>query len=283
MADQSLSDRNIIITGGGGGIGIAMITSLMARGAKVAAMDISQDNLDRLKDSLAEEGGDVANLLPIVADITQEADCNAAADQARETFGSLNMLINNAGVAYRVIRDNYTDNPIMFWEVSPEAWTTVMNINAFGAHLMARAVVPGMVEQGNGKVINITTGFQNMIRRSATIYGHSKAALEAASSNWARDTEGTGVTVNVLEPGGAADTALVPNDPSIDRSTLVQPEVMKAPICWLASSASDGVSGFRFVGNEWDPDAPADQVAEKIRAPIAWPDIGHAVKSPGLK
>ena len=98
-------------------------------------------------------------------------------------------------------------------------------------------------------------------------YGPSKAALESATVIWARDLVGTGVTVNALAPGGPANTRMIPKSEVGDRSTLIQPEVMMAPIVWLMSARSDGVSGRRIIAKEWDADRLQRETSEKIRTP----------------
>jgi len=109
-----------------------------------------------------------------------------------------------------------------------------------------------------------------MVRGLGSPYGPSKAALEAATLAWSRDLDGTGVTVNVLIPGGAADTRMVPVAIAPDRAALVQPKVMVAPIQWLMSRHSDGVTGRRFIGKDWDPALDPAAAAAISGAPAAW-------------
>ena len=101
--------------------------------------------------------------------------------------------------------------------------------------MMAKAVAPALVAQGWGRIVNIVTSHFTMVMDGFSPYGPSKAALEAATVIWAKDLAGTGVTVNALLPGGPGNTRMIPLDEVPDRSTLVQPEVMMAPITWLMS------------------------------------------------
>ena len=113
--------------------------------------------------------------------------------------------------------------------------------------------------------MNVTTGYPTMVKFSP--YGAAKAALEAATVVWSGDLAGTGVTVNVLIPGAAANTPMVPHAVVADRSRLVQPGVMVAPVVWLSSKRSDGVSGHRFIGQDWDATASdAQNLARAERA-----------------
>jgi NAD(P)-dependent dehydrogenase (short-subunit alcohol dehydrogenase family) len=114
-----------------------------------------------------------------------------------------------------------------------------------------------------------------MYRATIGPYGPSKAALEALTAVMAEELSGTGVTANVLVPGGRADTRMIPNDGVFeDRSLLVQPEVMAAPVCWLASEASNGITNMRFRAALWDSDIPVEQAIEQSGAPAAWPQLG---------
>ena len=112
-----------------------------------------------------------------------------------------------------------------------------------------------------------------MLNAGNPTYGPSKAALEALSAIMAKDIEGTGVTVNVLVPGGATNTPMISGEAGFDRAKLIQPEVMVAPLVWLVSDAAGKVTGRRFLGVRWDPALPAEQAAEKAGAPVAWTSI----------
>ena len=136
---------------------------------------------------------------------------------------------------------------------------------------MAHCAAPHLLANGWGRIVNITTSLSTMQRKNNSPYGVTKVAIEAETLIWAQDLEGVGVTVNSLIPGGAADTDFVSDmgraDAAARGQTLLSPEVMVAPILWLASTDSDGVTGGRFVGKLWDfslsPRAAADKAREK--------------------
>jgi hypothetical protein len=88
------------------------------------------------------------------------------------------------------------------------------------------------------------------------------------------------VTANVLVPGGATDTRLVPRTAAPDRSKLISPEVMVAPLIWLCSAASDGVNGQRFIGAKWDDKLPPTEAAKNAGAPMAWQQLGDQAIMP---
>ena len=111
------------------------------------------------------------------------------------------------------------------------------------------------------------TSFYTMMMDGFSPYGPSKAALESATVIWSKDLAGTGVTVNALLPGRPANTHMIPQSEIPDRSTLIQPEVMIAPIVWLMSPRSNGVTGRRIIAKEWD----AERLhADKVGSPAGW-------------
>jgi 3-oxoacyl-[acyl-carrier protein] reductase len=143
----------------------------------------------------------------------------------------------------------------------------ITNIN--GTFLMARHAAPHLLRAVSGRIVNVTTSLPTMQRKANSPYGVSKAAIEAETLIWAQDLDGTGVTVNSLIPGGAADTDFVHK---AARERLIQegrellsPQVMVAPMVWLASSLSDGVTGARFVGKLWDAFLPPAEAAARAR------------------
>ena len=138
-------------------------------------------------------------------------------------------------------------------------------MNATAPIMMARAVVPHMLSARQGRIITVTTSLGTMVRGGYLLYGASKAAAEAAMAGLAADLEGTGVTSNVLVPGGVTNTPLVGEDAG-DRSKMLQPEIMVPPLLWLVSDAAAGVNARRFIAADWDRSLPAEQAAEKAGA-----------------
>jgi NAD(P)-dependent dehydrogenase (short-subunit alcohol dehydrogenase family) len=138
---------------------------------------------------------------------------------------------------------------------------------------LSRALVHDMMRQKWGRIVNVTTSLGTMIRDGSPTYGPSKAALEAFSAIMAKDLAGTGVTVNVLVPGGMTNTGMIPQEAGYERTDMIQPEVMAPPLNWLVSDAAAAVTGRRFLGIHWDPSLPPEQAAAKAGAPVAWTDI----------
>jgi 3-oxoacyl-[acyl-carrier protein] reductase len=119
-----------------------------------------------------------------------------------------------------------------------------------------------------------------MLLPHLSAYGESKASLEAASASWARELEGTGVTVNVLVPGGPVDTAFLPDNTTLPRDKLIKPDVMGAPAVWLASAASDGFTNRRLIARQWRADAATLEHALAISFPAAWAGYGPGAAIP---
>ena len=280
MAGGALEGKVAIVTGGGGGMGRAMTLGLAEAGARVLATDVRGEGVEAVAREAGRSCGP-GRVSAHPADVTRPEDCAGIVARTIEAFGAVHVLVNNAGIGMQTIREDYMNAPVRFWETDVDRWQRMLDVNFKGPYLLARAAAPHMIAGGWGRIVNVTTSLDTMLRAAYTPYGQSKAALEAASASWAKDLEGAGVTVNVLVPGGPTNTGFIPASAPFDRSKLVQPEVMVAPILWLASDASDGVTDCRFVGADWDPGLPPDEAAGKARAPAGWPDAGTRAVWPG--
>ncbi|MCY4448252.1 MAG: SDR family NAD(P)-dependent oxidoreductase [Chloroflexi bacterium] len=273
MADGVLNGKTIIVTGAGSPIGMGreMSISLASAGANVVMMDIDGATLEASASDAREASSD-EQILSVVADVTSYADAQRVVQSALDHFGGLHVLVNNAGTNQRNVG---MSNTLMepWWDVTPEAWARVIAVNFSGPFHMARAAVGHMLEQGWGRIIGVTTSLDTMIRINMSPYGPSKAGHEALVATMATELEGTGVTANVLVPGGPVNTNLLPPDSPFDRAKLIQPDVMRVPVVWLASDAADGVNGRRFIAYDWDESLPIEERLEKAGAPAAWPQI----------
>ena len=269
MSDKQ---RTAIVTGAAGGIGRALVGGLLDAGLRVAAVDRTADGLAALADS-ARERQKGANLLTIEADLERDEAIEQIVSAARARFGTIDILVNNAGVGQATIRSDNRQNPIRFWEVTPEQWAQFVAVHNNAPMALSRALVHDMMRQKWGRIVNVTTSLGTMIREGSPTYGPSKAALEAFSAIMAKDLAGTGVTVNVLVPGGVTNTGMIPAEAPYAREDMIQPAVMAPPLNWLVSDAASGVTGRRFLGVHWDPALPPEQAAEKAGAPVAWTGI----------
>ena len=278
MSGARLRAKVAVVTGAAGGIGRLLVHALLAEGAKVAALDVSEAGLAALRDSLPDGGKD--RLLANLTDISDYAACEHAVGKAITGLGGLHILINNAALGMGAIRSDHQRVPVGIQEISPGMWQRFVATNISGAWNMTRASIGHLLGQRWGRIINVTTSFATMLRGGFHPYGPCKAALEAMSSGHAREFEGSGVTVNVVLPGGPTDTPMVPPESGFERKDLISPSVMAAPIVWLCSKAADGVTGNRYIAAKWDASLPLARAAQGCREPIGWPDAGPAMQSP---
>jgi NAD(P)-dependent dehydrogenase (short-subunit alcohol dehydrogenase family) len=269
---MSDTQRVAIVTGAAGGIGRALVGGLLGAGLRVAAVDRAADGLAALADS-ARERQQGANLMTIEADLARDEAAAEIVSAVRARFGTIDILVNNAGVGQATIRTDNRQNPIKFWEVTPEQWKLFVAVHNNAPMALSRAVVHDMMRQGWGRIVNVTTSLGTMIRDGSPTYGPSKAALEAFSAIMAKDLAGTGVTVNVLVPGGVTNTGMVPLVAGYEREEMIQPAVMAPPLVWLVSDAAAQVTGRRFLAVHWDPSLPPAEAAENSGAPVAWTSI----------
>jgi NAD(P)-dependent dehydrogenase (short-subunit alcohol dehydrogenase family) len=156
-------------------------------------------------------------------------------------------------------------------------------VNLSGAFYMAKAATPHLRAQKWGRVINVTTSFFTMLRAGFAPYAPAKAGLEAWSCGFAKELKGSGITVNVVAPGGPTDTPMLPQESGIERAAMIRPEQMAPPMLWLCTDAAADVTGMRFVAAHWDAAADPAEAARKAGAPAAWPDLAQAPVWPGGK
>lgn len=219
----------------------------------------------------AAPDADGPGILALGGDVTRQEDCERVVAETVARLGGLDVLVNNAGVSHQAFPRRHS-TPLA--DVPPDVWRRVLDVNVTGTYLMTRAALPALEAAGRARVVNVTTSKSTMVRASFLPYGASKAAAEAMTASWAAWLHGTGVTVNALLPGGPCDT---PAQGDRDRSDMWPPELMVPPLLWLASGASDGVTGRRFVARLWDPALPPGAAAAAAGFPAAWPVEAHDV------
>jgi NAD(P)-dependent dehydrogenase (short-subunit alcohol dehydrogenase family) len=243
-----LDGIRVLVTGATSGLGAAMAAALAEAGAR--EMATSRDQA-RAEETAKELGPSV---VPCQLDVRDESSVAACIARARDTWGGIDTLVNNAGIGMRTVNPRFMSEPHPFWEVTPAGFRDVVETKVLGCFLMARAVVPLMLREGGGRIVNISMNEQTMVRRGFVPYGPAGAGVEALSRVMAADLAGSSVTVNILLPGGRGTrTGMIPDDaPAEVRARLLDPAVMGPPIVWLASAQAAGVHDRRIVANEFD-------------------------------
>jgi NAD(P)-dependent dehydrogenase (short-subunit alcohol dehydrogenase family) len=242
---SDLRHRVAIVTGGGRGLGRSIALAYAQAGADVVIS--AARNADEAE-AVAELGSSLPGSIQAVqADVTVAGDVERLVARALDISGRIDVLVNNAARGMRFVNPRFMTDPQPFWEADPEAWALVIETNIVGVFLMSRAVVPHMLAAGGGSIINVTINHSTMVRRGFSPYGPSKAALEAMTSVWAAELEGTGVHINLLAPGGATNTGMIP-DSVPEGVELLDPDIIAPAALHLALAQT---SGARILATEW--------------------------------
>jgi 3-oxoacyl-[acyl-carrier protein] reductase len=252
-----MSGHIAIVTGGLRGLGKAMTLGLLRTGRNVVAVGhIAADIPDMQRDA----GNHVGNLHCLAVDLRQPAACDQVVAETQQRFGGLDILVNNAGLTFTYTDpERFVKGPRKFWELSDEIVQNTMDTNYVVADQLTRRVTPILLERGWGRIINVTTKLDTMNREGSVPYGPSKAALEMATEIWAKELLGTGVTVNIVNPGAGANTPGMAKEMREWSATgkaakLVEPDEMVPPLLFVVSREADKVHGYRFDANTWQGD-----------------------------
>lgn len=244
-----LTGLHIVVTGASSGIGLAMAEGLLRAGAAVALASRPGVKLNNQIKRLTSAGLD-AYALPL--DVRSEASVAEAVDWVEKTWGKLDVLVNNAGIGMQTVNRRFLLEAQPFFQVSPVDFRNLIDTNLTGYFLVARGFAPLMIKQGRGKIINISMNHETMKRQGFIPYGPSRAATESLSYIMAADLRPYGITVNMLLPGGATDTNMIPEELRQQITfPLLRPRIMVEPILFLASSQSDGLTGERISALEF--------------------------------
>jgi NAD(P)-dependent dehydrogenase (short-subunit alcohol dehydrogenase family) len=226
-----------------------MARALAGAGARVA---VTSRERARAEAAAADLGG---GAIGVELDVRDVASVARAVDEVYGAFGGLDLLVNNAGIGMRTVNSRFMTEPRPFYDVSPAGFRDVLETKVTGVFLVARAVVPRMLADGTGRIVTISMSESTMVRRGFVPYGPSGAAVEALARVMAADLRDTPVRANILLPGGATLTGMIPDDlPAQTRAQLLDPSIMGPPIVWLASEQAADVHDERIVATgfaEW--------------------------------
>lgn len=245
LAVMGASTLKVLVTGGTSGLGLAMASALAAAGARVALTGRSAGRATEVAAGLPGAVG-------LGLDVREESSVARAVDQAWSRLAGIDMLVNNAGIGMRTVNPRFMTHPQGFWEVPPDGFRVVIETNLTGYFLVAREVTPRMLAAGGGRIVNISVGLSTMVRAGFVPYGPSRAGTEALSRIMAADLQDTAVTVNVLLPGGATATGMLPEGAAPEGRQILDPSVMGPPIVWLASDEAAGVHDERIIAVDFE-------------------------------
>jgi NAD(P)-dependent dehydrogenase (short-subunit alcohol dehydrogenase family) len=228
---MKLEGKVALVTGGGRGIGRAIAEACASEGAAVVV------TAARHQAEIAEVASGIGGTA-LLCDGSKLGEVDRLVETVLSRFGRIDILVNNAARGMKFVNENFMTEPRPFWEADVDAWRMVIDTNVLGVFLLTRAVVPHMIRRGSGRIINISISQETMKRKGFSPYGPSKAALESMSTIWAQELAGTGVTLNVLLPGGPTNTGMIPDSfPESRRMELIDPRVMGPRRCtWRATT-----------------------------------------------
>ena len=244
MNQIDLKGRVAVITGGAQGIGDAVAERMLQSGASVVLWDIDAALLAQAEDALRKlkHGGAVSTA---IVELTLDADIAAASADAVRDHRRIDILVNNAGI---------TGGNAPTWELAPEVWRRVIEVNLVAPYLTCRAVVPQMVKQGYGRIVNIASVAGKEGNPNASHYSASKAGLIALTKSLAKELATKGVLVNAVSPA-AAKTAMFDSMTQqhidfmlskIPMARFLEVTEAAAMIAWLASEECSFSTGAVF-------------------------------------
>jgi NAD(P)-dependent dehydrogenase (short-subunit alcohol dehydrogenase family) len=237
--------RTALVTGGTNGLDLAMAAALAAAGLRVALTGRSGERAAKAAEGLPGTFG-------LELDVRDEESVATGVAAAWSRLEGIDLLVNNAGIGMRTVNPNFLTQPQGFWAVSPDGFRDVIATNLTGYFLVAREVTPRMLDAGVGRVVNVSMNHATMTRAGFVPYGPSRAGAESLSHIMAADLRDTPVTVNMLLPGGATRTGMVPDTQGAGLRNLLEPDIMAPPIVWLASAEASGITDERIVATEFD-------------------------------
>jgi 3-oxoacyl-[acyl-carrier protein] reductase len=265
-----LTQRVAIVTGGGRGIGQAIALALAKEGADVVVVSRTPAEIEA---TVAEIRAQKRRALAITADVSNPQDVTAMVEQVIREFGTVHILVNNAGIQGPI-------GPLV--ENDANAWIRTVMINLIGTFLCCRAVLPRMIQQRRGKIINLSGGGATGPRPNFSAYAASKAAVVRLTETLAEEVKPYNIQVNAIAPGPAAtrmqDEVIAAGDIAGEQALAEARRVLErggtplelaaALAVFLASDASDGLTGKLIAApyddwQSWD----AARIAELMSAP----------------
>ncbi|MEP7301501.1 MAG: SDR family NAD(P)-dependent oxidoreductase [Caldimonas sp.] len=241
MNKIDLEGRVAIVTGGAQGIGYAIAERMLASGASVVLWDSDSQRLEEAKGAL----GSRSRIATHVVELTSETDVLAATESVVQSHKKIDILVNNAGI---------TGGNGTTWELAPEVWRRVIEVNLIAPYLVVRAVVPKMLARGYGRIVNMASVAGKEGNPNASHYSASKAGLIALTKSLGKELAGKGVLVNAVSPA-AAKTAMFASMTQqhidfmlskIPMGRFLEVGEAAAMVAWLASEECSFTTGSVF-------------------------------------
>ena len=238
MNQIDLKGRVAVITGGAQGIGYAIAQRMLASGANVVLWDADSAKLEEAKASLAGTG----TVFVEMVELTSEQEVEAATQRTLAAAGKIDILVNNAGI---------TGGNATTWELSPEVWRRVIEVNLVAPYLVCRAVVPHMIAAKYGRIVNIASVAGKEGNPNASHYSASKAGVIALTKSLGKELATKGVIVNAITPA-AAKTAMFATMTQqhidfmlskIPMGRFLEVDEAAAMVAWLASEECSFTTG----------------------------------------
>ncbi len=242
--DAELAGQVALVTGGGRGIGRGIALELTAAGARVAVAARTKEQVEAVA---AEIGG-----IAIEADVSDRDAVERLVARVEDELGPLDLLVSNAGIAA---------DEESAWEIDPDEWWHVFEVNVHGVYFCCRAVIPRMLERGGGRIVNVASGAAYLPGSRSTAYSASKAAVHRFSETLAAQLSPHGIPVFSISPG-LVRTEMT-RDSFADDAPWTPPELAPRLVRALASGRLDALSG-RYIHAEHDDVEDLERRAAEI-------------------
>ena len=241
MNQLDMNARAAVITGGAQGIGYAVAERMLRSGASVALWDVNEEQLAKARASLSTVG----KVSTKVVELTDEAAVEAAAKSTIALHGRIDALVNSAGI---------TGGNAPTWELAPDVWRRVIEVNLTGCFLTCRALVPHMIEHGYGRIVNIASVAGKEGNPNASHYSASKAGLIGLTKSLGKELARSGVLVNAVTPAAAKTPIFDSMKPEhidfmlskIPMGRFLEVNEAAAMVAWLASEECSFTTGSVF-------------------------------------
>lgn len=240
MSSRDLEGRTVMVTGASRGLGAALALAFAESGARVSVCAREASALKATEEAIGRLG---VPCVASAADVSDPLQVEAWVEETVRRLGAPSVLVNNASLL---------GSRVPLAEYPLEDWWSVLEVNLTGPFVVTREVLPHLRAAGGGSIVNVTSGAALLPRVNWGAYSVSKHALEGWSLNLAMELEGTGIRVNLVDPGSMRTGMRAAAYPEEDPASVKAPGSAAGVFLWLASDRAAGVTGRRFRADEWE-------------------------------